>query len=61
LPADESICIGPADARASYLNIPSIISGRVHLGEHRGYVSGDIAMSVSAEMDAAEMMLGILR
>src|SRR5438128_1061899 len=24
--ADESICIGPAEARASYLNIPSIIS-----------------------------------
>jgi acetyl-CoA carboxylase biotin carboxylase subunit len=25
-PADESVCIGPPDARASYLNIPSIIS-----------------------------------
>jgi acetyl-CoA carboxylase, biotin carboxylase subunit len=24
--ADESICVGPADARASYLNIPAIIS-----------------------------------
>src|ERR1700720_1041962 len=24
--SDESICIGPAEARASYLNIPSIIS-----------------------------------
>src|SRR5438552_15776394 len=24
--ADESICIGPPEARASYLNIPSIIS-----------------------------------
>src|SRR5206468_6798251 len=24
--ADESICIGPAEARGSYLNIPSIIS-----------------------------------
>src|SRR5437016_961446 len=24
--ADESICVGPNDARASYLNIPSIIS-----------------------------------
>src|SRR5207244_10435591 len=24
--ADESICIGPADARGSYLNIPGIIS-----------------------------------
>ena len=24
--ADESICVGPDDARASYLNIPGIIS-----------------------------------
>jgi len=27
--ADESICVGPPDARASYLNIPSIISAAV--------------------------------
>ena len=28
--ADESICIGPPEARQSYLNIPSIISAAVH-------------------------------
>jgi acetyl-CoA carboxylase biotin carboxylase subunit len=27
--ADESICVGPASASESYLNIPSIISSRI--------------------------------
>ena len=27
--ADESICVGPNDARSSYLNMPSIISAAV--------------------------------
>jgi acetyl-CoA carboxylase biotin carboxylase subunit len=38
--ADESVCIGPPEARASYLNIPSIISAAAITGSeaiHPGY------------------------
>ena len=38
--ADESVCIGPPQAEASYLNIPSIISAATTYGAdavHPGY------------------------
>ncbi|HVA68986.1 MAG TPA: biotin carboxylase N-terminal domain-containing protein, partial [Candidatus Binataceae bacterium] len=38
--ADEAVCIGPAAAEASYLNIPSIISAALTYGAdavHPGY------------------------
>ena len=30
--ADESVCVGPASAQLSYLNIPAIITGILHDG-----------------------------
>ena len=38
--ADESVCLGPPDAKASYLNIPAIVSAATITGAdavHPGY------------------------
>ncbi|TMG41544.1 MAG: hypothetical protein E6H94_01475 [Chloroflexi bacterium] len=46
--ADEAICIGPAPARASYLNIPAIMSAALISGAqaiHPGY--GPVVISVT--------------